>query len=140
MMPNHMIITSSSLHDTAFPLSSQALDIFHVIHDLLSLEETQCVCQMLRTLAHFKQKWHFSLPTLHDACLHGCVSLTTSCIALLGHRAALKHVVKTMHSSGTLLMEGGVAGGRGWRRGQEVNQLEDGWVTGSPVFAKLQDG
>lgn len=126
---------------TVSPLP-QALDIFHVVHDFLSLEETHCVCQLLWVLAHFKQQWRFSLPTLHNACLRGCVSLTCSCIALLTHRAALKHVVKTMHSSGGLPMElGGMAGAKG--QGQEVSQsdlLEDGWVTSSPAFAKLQDG
>ena len=129
-----------------------------MLKDLSSLKETSCVCQFLSLLSRYKQKWQFSLPSVHAVLLERVVHLTSSSAALLSNRSNLKQVVKNMNASGALpqeygpaaLLDGGKEGGGAGRRssgrmrtvsasGSRLD-LDDSWVTSSPAFAELQDG
>lgn len=82
--------------------SPQALDIYRVIKDLTSLEETKCVCHFLFQLSLFKDQWRFSMPALHSALLERLVNLMGSTAAVVSCRSTLKQIVRTMSASGLL--------------------------------------
>ena len=73
---------------------SQALNLYEMLKDLSSLKETSCVCQFLSQLSLYKQKWQFSLPSVHALLLERVVYLTSSSAALLSNRSNLKQVEK----------------------------------------------
>ena len=73
------------------------------------------------------------------------VYLASSTVAILSKRATLKHIVKTMHTSGVLPPEYGPAILVGWGRLQSLSgsaslsEVDGAWVTASPAFTELQD-
>ena len=123
----------------------QALDIFETTRDLQSLEETRSVCHFIQHLARYKQQWKFSLLSFHDMIIERIVYLASSTVAILSKRATLKHIVKTMHTSGVLPPEYGPAilGGLGRLQSlsgsASLSEVDGAWVTASPAFAELQD-
>ena len=103
----------------------KALDIYHVIRDLPSVEATKCVCHFLFQLSPFKQQFRFSMPALHSDLLGRLVLLTGSAAAVVSRSSTLKQIVKTMNASGVLEPGDGPLGGgllKQQHRGARVRQ------------------
>lgn len=62
------------------------------------------------------------------------LTLLVAVVTVLSRKATLKHIVKTMHSSGALPSNYGPPVGRG-----RVH-IDESWVTGSLAFTQLQNG
>lgn len=133
-----------------------ALDIYQVMVDLSSVEETLNVCRFLFQLSLYRQQWHFTMPALHSDLLQRLVCLTSSAAALVSSRSSLKQIVKTLNAAGLLAPEDGPLGGEGgvatkreesssprptlsWMH-EDKTERDDAWVTTSPAYTKLQDG
>lgn len=90
----------------------QSVDIFHLIQDLHSLEETQRSCQFLCLLSLYQRQWQFAMPLLHSSLIERLVVLLGATVAVTGDSrgSTLKQIIKTMDSKGVLAPEEGPLG------------------------------
>ena len=129
---------------------TKALDVFELIKDLDSLEQTRTTCQFFQELAAYQKQWKFSLGAHHDLVINRVILLLSTSVAVLSKRATMKHIIRTMHTSGLLppsaISQSAAADRRRARRrtlsagGAKTVDFDDDWIMSSPAFTQLEEG